>query len=168
MQFVTFTKFNIYKKDENEQRRIFAKITDNISRKLGYNYPVTSEIPLYMGFKIFNIVKIFLKNIFNSIIFFIWILRFMLVYSLILSNVDERNYEFGMLRSLGFKKANLILVIIFQSFLFSLPAICIGLIFAYIVNIPISLFFFNFAGIEVNLLLSKTTVIFKAVYHQFL
>ena len=152
-------KFNIYKKDENEQRRIFAKITDNISRKLGYNYPVTSEIPLYMGFKIFNIVKIFLKNIFNSIIFFIWILSFMLVYSLILSNVDERNYEFGMLRSLGFKKANLILVIIFQSFLFSLPAICIGLIFAYIVNIPISLFFFNFAGIEVNLLLSKTTVI---------
>jgi ABC-type antimicrobial peptide transport system permease subunit len=152
-------KFEIYKNDENNQRRKFAKITDNISKKLGLQYPVISQIPLYTGFKIFNIVKIFLKNIFNSIIFFLWILSFMLVYSLILSNVDEKNYEFGMLRSLGFKKSNLISVIIFQSLMFSIPAILISLLLASLANIPVMLFFFYFAGIETNLFLSKPTIV---------
>jgi ABC-type antimicrobial peptide transport system permease subunit len=152
-------KFEIYRYDENTQRRNFAKITDKILRKLGYNYPVTSQTPLYIGFKFFNIVKIFLKNILNSIIFFLWILSFMLVYSLILSNVDEKNYEFGMLRSLGFKKSNLMQIIIFQSLFFSIPAIIFGLIIAFFINIPISNFFFTFAGIETNYMLSNTTII---------
>lgn len=156
-------KFEIYKNDENNQRRKFAKITDNISKKLGLHYPITSQIPLYLGFKIFNIVKIFLKNIFNSIIFFLWILSFMLVYSLILSNVDDKNYEFGMLRSLGFKKSNLISVIVFQSLMFSIPAILISLIFASLANIPVMLFFFNFAGIQTNLWLSKPTVLLGVI-----
>jgi ABC-type antimicrobial peptide transport system permease subunit len=152
-------KFEIYRYDENIQRRNFAKITDKILRKLGYDYPVTSQTPLYIGFKFFNIVKIFLKNIFNAIIFFLWILSFMLVYSLILSNVDEKNYEFGMLRSLGFKKSNLMQIIIFQSLFFSIPAIIFGLIIAFVINIPISNFFFSFAGIETNYMLSNNTII---------
>ncbi len=152
-------KFNIYKNDENNQRRKFAKLTDSISKKLGLQYPINTQIPLYVGFKVFNIVKIFLKNIFNSIIFFLWILSFMLVYSLILSNVDEKNYEFGMLRSLGFKKSNLILVIIYQSLFFSLPAIFISIIFASIVNIPITFLFFNFAGIKTSYFLTTSVVI---------
>jgi ABC-type antimicrobial peptide transport system permease subunit len=48
--------------------------------------------------------KIFLQDIFIGIMFFLWMLCVLLVYSLMLGNVDERTYEFGMMRSLGFKK----------------------------------------------------------------
>lgn len=151
-------KFDIYNNDENNQRRKLAKVTDKISYKLGLNYPIDTKLPLYEGFKLFNIIKIFLQNIFNSIIFFLWILSFMLVYSLILSNVDEKNYEFGMLRSLGFKKSNLIYVIILQSLFFSISAIFISLAFATLANIPISFFFTKFSGISTSFLLSKSSV----------
>ena len=61
-----------------------------------------------------------------------------------LGNVDERTYEFGMLRSLGFKKDNLIILIILQGLLFAIPGIFLGLISAYCVNHFIA-YLFNIA-----------------------
>ena len=59
----------------------------------------------------------------------------MLLYSLMLSDVDSKTYEYGMLRALGFKKRMLIGMIIEQSFSFSLPGIFLGVIIAWIFNV---------------------------------
>ena len=68
---------------------------------------------------------------------FLWILSVLLVYSLMLGNVDERAYEFGMMRSLGFKKNNLIYLILLKGIFFAIPGIIFGLISSYIINIYI-------------------------------
>ena len=49
-------------------------------------------------------VKLFLDNMISAAIFILLILSILLIYSLMISNVDEKTYEFGMLRALGFKK----------------------------------------------------------------
>ena len=39
---------------------------------------------------------------------FLAILSFVLIYSLMLSDVDSKTYEYGMLRALGFRSAHLV------------------------------------------------------------
>ena len=51
-----------------------------------------------------------------------------------LSDVEEKTYEFGMLRALGFNTKNIMAVIITQAFTFSIPGLITGLIVAYGLN----------------------------------
>ena len=70
-----------------------------------------------------------------TIIIFLGLLSAMLLYSLMLSDVDSKTYEYGMLRALGFRKKMLVGMIIEQSFGFSLPGILFGMIIAWILNV---------------------------------
>ena len=47
-------------------------------------------------------VRIFLTSAMSTIVFFLGILSVQLIYSLMLSDVDEKTYTYGMLRALGF------------------------------------------------------------------
>jgi ABC-type antimicrobial peptide transport system permease subunit len=143
-------KFSIYKEGRNGQRKMMSNFTGRIVEKLGYDYPVEMQVPLYLAFEALEIVKIFMTNILQSVMIFLYILSFILIYSLMLGNVDERNYEFGMLRALGFKKKNLITMIIFQALIFAIPAIILSLIVATIGNELIGYFLFNWTGIIID------------------
>ena len=108
-------KFKVYKKDIKKIRHYISKITEDITTSLGLNFKVNIQMPIYEIINGYNSVKIFLKNILFGIMFFLWILSFLLVNSLMSGNVDERTYEFGMMRALGFKKD--IIFIFLYSFL---------------------------------------------------
>jgi ABC-type antimicrobial peptide transport system permease subunit len=49
-----------------------------------------------------DMMKIFLNNTMITIVFFLGLLCVQLVYSLMLSDVEEKTYTYGMLRALGF------------------------------------------------------------------
>ena len=52
-----------------------------------------------------------------------------------LSDVEEKTFEFGMLRALGFNTRNIMITIIMQSFTFSVPGLLSGLLAAAILNL---------------------------------
>ena len=52
-----------------------------------------------------------------------------------LSDVDGKTYEYGMLRALGFKKPHLVSMISISSLSFSIPGMVGGLIVAYIMTV---------------------------------
>jgi len=58
-------------------------------------------------------------------------------------DVDEKTYEFGMLRALGFKKTGVLLLILFEGIIFAIPGLCLGLLFAYFLNIIVAYFIFS-------------------------
>ena len=68
---------------------------------------------------------------------FLTILGSMLVFSLMLSDVDGKTYEYGMLRALGFMKRHLMAMITVNSFFFSIPGLFIGMMVAFILNVGI-------------------------------
>jgi ABC-type lipoprotein release transport system permease subunit len=80
-----------------------------------------------------------------------------------LGNVNERTYEFGMMRSLGFKKNNLILLIIFQGFIFAIPGTLLGLITSYITNNFVAFLFNWYTGLVMPFILSKFNIIFGVI-----
>ena len=94
---------------------------------------------------------------------FLWMLSVLLVYSLMLGNVDERAYEFGMMRSLGFKKNNLIYLVLLKGIFFAIPGIILGLISSYIINIFISFLFNWFSGLVMPFFISKSNMAFGII-----
>lgn len=81
----------------------------------------------------------------STVVFFLCILSVMLIYSLMLSDVDEKTYQYGMLRALGFKNKNLMTLISLQSLSFSVPGILGGLLVAYFMNLMVRYFIFVYA-----------------------
>lgn len=104
---------------------------------LGLETNKTLTTPMEGQFKLTAIVHDFLSSTFLTTIFFLAILASMLVFSLMLADVDGKTYEYGMLRALGFMKRHLMLMITLNSFSFSLPGLFFGVIVAFILNIAI-------------------------------
>ena len=77
-----------------------------------------------------------------TVVVFLAILSTMLLYSLMLSDVDSKTYEYGMLRALGFKKQHLVGVITFKSLSFSLPGLIFGVFVAFVLNVGLRMLIF--------------------------
>lgn len=60
-----------------------------------------------------------------------------------IGDVEEKTYEFGMLRALGFKKKWLIVLLTFQALTFALPGLFLGLLTCYILNSIVAMFIFD-------------------------
>ena len=82
----------------------FIRITDRAFRLLGEDYPISLTLPLKETMQGFLLLKNFLDNINNIIIFILVVLGILLIYSLMNSNVNDKTYEFGMMRTLGLPK----------------------------------------------------------------
>jgi ABC-type antimicrobial peptide transport system permease subunit len=53
-----------------------------------------------------------LGSIFFSIIFFLFLIDGILIYSMMLNDVEERTYEFAMLRTLGYQNKSLVVLLV--------------------------------------------------------
>jgi ABC-type antimicrobial peptide transport system permease subunit len=95
---------------------------------------VTISLPLKVSLEGAEFITIFLNTILGTIIAFLGILSVQLIYSLMLSDVDEKTYEFGMLRALGFNTKNVVVLIIQSAFTFAIPGLCFGLMAAVVMN----------------------------------
>ena len=95
---------------------------------------MTISTPLESSLDGAEFITIFLNTILGTIIAFLGILSVQLIYSLMLSDVEEKTYEFGMLRALGFNTKNVIILIIQSAFTFAIPGLCFGLISANALN----------------------------------
>ena len=82
-----------------------------IADALGLQTNKTIAAPLSNQFKSTDRMKDFLDATLMTVIVFLGILSAMLLYSLMLSDVDGKTYEYGMLRALGFKMTHLMSMI---------------------------------------------------------
>ena len=108
---------------------------EEITARLTLNTNVSISAPLESQFKTTGGVSAFLDGTLFTIIIFLAILSAMLLYSLMLSDVDSKTYDYAMLRALGFRKRMLVGMIIEQSLGFSLPGLFLGIIAAWILNV---------------------------------
>lgn len=100
---------------------------------LSTNFTITA--PLEDQFKTTSLFKEFLNANLTAIMIFLAILSFVLIYSLMLSDVDSKTYEYGMLRALGFRSAHLVGLLSLQSLSFSMPGMIFGLLTASVINV---------------------------------
>ena len=81
-------------------------------RAISFDANVTSETPIESKLHGVRAILVFMNIIMATIVAFLGILSVQLIYSLMLSDVEEKTYDFGMLRALGFNTQNIMITII--------------------------------------------------------
>jgi ABC-type antimicrobial peptide transport system permease subunit len=102
---------------------------------LGTNMTVSA--PLEAQFDVTHTIEGNLQASFFSVMLFLIIVSSMLLFSLVMSDSDAKTFEYGMLRSLGFKKSYLVSLITTHSMMFSIPGMVIGILVAFIINVGV-------------------------------
>jgi len=106
-----------------------------IKRSIPLNMNITVAAPVNGALGGFQYIKLFLDSTLLTIVVFIVILSAMLIYSLMVSDIDERTYEMAMLRALGLRKTSIIHLILIQSWIFGVSGVAIGVIISGILNV---------------------------------
>lgn len=107
----------------------------------------------------FKSVTSFLDTNLISITAFLGVLSSMLIYSLMLSDVEERTFEFGMLRALGFNTKNVMATVFIQAMMFAIPGVLLGLAAAAGMNAGIRYILFTLANNSTNYALTTSSII---------
>lgn len=89
--------------DKDKIRIGMIQMTNKFYEEMGIDYPATPQAPLANAVTGFLMVKSFLDNMVISATFLLLMLSILLIYSLMIGDVEEKTYEYGMLRALGFK-----------------------------------------------------------------
>lgn len=71
--------------------------------------------PMFNAVEKLEYMNFQLGSIFFTIIFFLFLIDGILIYSMMLNDVEERTYEFAMLRTLGFKNSSLVTLLVIQA-----------------------------------------------------
>lgn len=120
---------------------------------------VTISTPLRTQLSQVEMITVFFNSIMTAIIFFLAILCTQLIYSLMLSDVEEKTFEFGMLRALGFNTSNIVQTIIIQAFTFAIPGLLSGLTLSALLNVIARHVLFNITKNSSSYFLSRNAII---------
>ena len=115
--------------DENNDKLL------QVQNDLNLQLRVDATTPVALAMEGFYFLGLFLESIFATIVFFMVMLTVMLIHSLMISDVDEKTYEMGMLRALGLRTVSLMQLVVIQSSLYSLPGVTLGLVIGALLNV---------------------------------
>lgn len=135
-------RFEAYHEESKGRNRHFAQFTNAIINNLGVEMGVSITTPLASGLTLMDFVMLFLDQIFIGMTICMGGLGVILIFALLLSNVEEKTYEFGMLRALGMGKLTLFEMSLFHILFFAIPGLALGFIVSYILNIPFDYIFY--------------------------
>jgi len=94
---------------------------------LGF-FPVSVEAFILQDFKLAHLSVTFLQLIFNLVMLLLFSISVLLIYSLLMLSVENKSFEFGVMRMVGLSKDSIMLLVVLQSFLFVVPSIITGFI----------------------------------------
>jgi ABC-type antimicrobial peptide transport system permease subunit len=137
--------------------KILAKSID-IVNAIGITANSSVSAPMRQQFSKTKLMSSFLSAALIIVICFLAILSSQLLYSLMLSDVDQKTYEYGMLRALGFQSSHLVSMITIQSFFFSIPGVALGIAVAVVLNLLLRYFIYIFAANTASFALTTTAL----------
>lgn len=114
--------------------------------------------PVKSALESFKYVQLFLESTLYTIVAFILILSAMLIYSLMISDIDEKTYEMAMLRALGLRSSSLVNLIMIQALVFAFPGILLGLILSGVANLGLRIFIMKFTVSNISYFLASASI----------
>lgn len=116
-------------------QQTLTKQASLISERLGV-YPFSMQLPVLEELYPQRFSAMFLGVILNMILFILFLLSVILLYSLLLVSVETKTFDFGVIRVLGLNKIGVIGMILVQSLSYVIP----GIVFGLILSIPALLY----------------------------
>ena len=153
-------KWETYYQDSNlENKRNVNKALKDVVNQTLYDVNITMTTPVLTALEGFQFIGIFVQSIFANIVFILSLLSIMLIYSLMVADVDSKTYEMGMLWALGLKWMSICYINSFQSFLFSLPGIIFGLLISAFLNVFVVYVIYTYSYAQIPYMITENPVI---------
>lgn len=152
-------RFAIYSKDSDGRRDEMIQLSNKVMSSLGDAFSAQVVPVISLALEASRFIRIFLDELFFIVLAVLSILSVILVTSLLLSDTEEKTFEYGILRSIGFRTNNVVILLCFQSFLFALPGILLGLLICYMLYVPIGYALSSFIGMQIDLSIEYSAVV---------
>ena len=139
----------MYTTDVDAMYARVTAISDLIVGSLPANMSVEILTPVANAVSAFQFIRLFLDTVFNSVIFLLTLLGCLVIYALMIGNVETKTYEYGMLRALGMTHKTLTDLLSVQAFSFAVTGIVFGMSIAGLLHLPLALIFADFSGLDI-------------------
>ncbi|KAA0154285.1 hypothetical protein FNF29_02505 [Cafeteria roenbergensis] len=120
-------RLGLYLGDPNGAERGVARLADDVAAALGPSYAAQATAPLASALGSTAFIKLFLDQVFGTVVFVLGLLGSLVIFALVLGDVEQRTYEYGMLRALGLRHRTLSALLAVSSAAFAVPGIVLGL-----------------------------------------
>lgn len=111
---------------------------------------VETVLPQLLSLEPRRFVTLYLSILLDVLLVVLFVLSVVLIYSLLLINVNARTFELAVRRMLGSGRKTIVALLLFQSASYGLPAWIVGLIVAQIISSSALSRFTNLSGIAVD------------------
>eukprot|EP01107_Rhizomastix_libera_P002165 TRINITY_DN13874_c0_g1_i1.p1 TRINITY_DN13874_c0_g1~~TRINITY_DN13874_c0_g1_i1.p1 ORF type:complete len:1304 (+),score=307.08 TRINITY_DN13874_c0_g1_i1:32-3943(+) len=128
--------FSLYNGDSKTVKKHVNNFANDLSDHLNGQCKISAN--LLTSLNAFQFIKLFLDQIMLLVTAIFTFLGSFLIYSLLLSDVEAKTYEYGMLRALGMKNYVLFELIGIQSLSFAIPGVISGLLFGWAIFLIVS------------------------------
>ena len=142
------------------QNNLLAYSSD-ILYKVGFNVAY-STLPVLRYLRIYNVINLFLGLIINIIILILLFISTLLIYSLLITNVETRTFEIGIFRMLGMNRTEVISLLLFQAISYITISFPIGILIAQLIAVYLSKEFTKIVNIEISPQLTWNAILLSA------
>lgn len=149
MNAVVEDKAGVYNSFNKYDERL-VKISNDMMGALGDSSKFTMTAPLLIGFEFLGYLSMFIDGLIYAILIILAILSYILISSLMIFNIDEKTYEFGMLRALGLKRQNLVYMLFIQGFFYSVAGWSVGVVTSFVASSFIKYIFYLNARVKIG------------------
>ena len=139
-------------------REELAKVSNAVSDAIGAGRGVSVVLPVAVVLEPLKFLKLFLNQLFGACVLLIILLASMAIYSLLISDVEQSTYEFGMLRALGLDVRSLGVLIAARATYFTLPSLLVGITLAQLCSLVALSYLYDFIGYDKNFAMDSFAV----------
>jgi len=123
--------------------RLFA---DMVATRLGLAFKGKITAPVYSSLEGYLYGRLLFKNLSMLLVGFLVFLASILLLSILTASVEEKSYEFGLLRSMGLDQTSLAAMLTIRAVTIAVPGLGIGLLVSSLAYIPVAYQISSFTG----------------------
>eukprot|EP00347_Sterkiella_histriomuscorum_P017410 403349482 len=146
-----------YLQDSDHVKKLVNQIVKPLYKNTSSNF-ASYTTPILDSINQMKMITNLIENFFFMVVFFLCLISFILIFSLMQSDVEERTYEFAMLRTLGLRNSNLLVLLSIQAALFSIPGLILGFIINFILQNASQIILFHYAEYATQFSMKNRTV----------
>ena len=153
-----------YSGSEESLKLAIRTFSDTVATTIGITFRGELTAPVYESPEAYLYGRLLFKNLALLLVAFLLILASLLLLSLLTSSVEEKSYEFGLLRAMGLARQSLAAMLTMRSGSLAVPAAGLGLLLAFLGYMPMALQISSYTGTPFNPGLDPQAVVGALVF----
>ncbi|EFA79184.1 DUF214 family protein [Heterostelium album PN500] len=141
--------------------KYLIQFSSKILYKIGFDQ-LSGSLPVMSELSGNKYVSLFLGLILNVIIFILLFLSILLIYSLLMIDVETRTFEMGVMRMIGTTRSGIIQLMLCKAFSYSLPSWVLGLVMSQLFGLIVSAGFKSLTGVPIPARLTPSAILLSS------